>query len=237
MNSLAVIVLAFNEEESLEETIVGLRSVFLDHDVKIIISTSKNATSKCKEMSEKLSKNFENVQTHYQVRPFVAAAVLEASVLVDSDYIIYMSADGETPYEAAIRLFDKIVESNADVVSSSRWLPGATFNDYGWMKLLVSKFAQNLCKVVYISKLTEFTYGYRIYRSEIFRSCIFKEEKHPFFLETLLVPLRLGHKIEEIPVSWTARQEATSLVDYRTILRYFRPIFSVRLSGRGKLLR
>ena len=237
MNSLAIVVLAFNEVSSLEETIVGLRRVFTNHQVQIIISTSRNATSECKNMSLSLSKNFENVSVYFQIEPFVAAAVLEASELVYADYLIYMSADGETPYEAAIRLLDKIVETQADVVSSSRWLPGATFENYGWFKLLLSRFAQNLCRVLYFSNLTEFTYGYRIYRREIFQTCKFKEKKHPFFLETLLIPLKLGLQIEEIAVSWSARKESTSMVDFRTILSYIRPIFRVKLSAKGKLLK
>jgi hypothetical protein len=61
------------------------------------------------------------------------------------------------------------------------------------------------------------------------------EKKHPFFLETLLVPLRLGFKIIEIPVKWRAREEAFSVVNLRILLSYFRPIFFVKTRPFSKL--
>lgn len=235
MAKLGIIVLAFNEVDSLEETILGINETFMETKPDIVISTSRAGSIGCQQMAQGLSNEFANVRVHFQQEPFVGAAVMEAVELLDTEYVIYMSADGETPFEACPRLYSEILQSNSDIVSASRWIVGGSFSNYGKSKFAVSLFAQYLCKIVYWSRLSEFTYGFRIYRREILLKCIFLEKKHPFFLETILVPLRLGYKIVEIPVKWRAREEAFSVVNMRILLGYFRPIFSVKTRTYGKL--
>ena len=237
MSELGIIVLAFNEIDSLKETIIGINETFIDKKPEIIISTSRDGTIGCQAMAQSLSLEYPNVRVYFQQVPYVGAAVLEAVEILDTDYVIYMSADGETPFEACSRLFSKILETNSDIVSASRWIAGSSFSSYGKLKFAVSLFAQYICKLVYWSHLSEFTYGFRIYRREVLFNCIFLEKKHPFFLETILVPLRLGFKIVEIPVKWKAREEAFSVVNIRILLSYFKPIFLVKTRAFGKLSR
>jgi dolichol-phosphate mannosyltransferase len=187
-------------------------------------------------MAEQLSTKYPTVHVYYQEKPFVAAAVLEATLELETDVVIYMSADGETSPVYAPILVEKLIKSNADIVSSSRWIGGASFVDYGFAKLLISKLAQNLCKLVFKSDLTEYTYGYRAYKRSVLINCLFHEKKHPFFLESLLVPLRLGYKVEEIPVNWVSRREGTSVVNFLILLSYIRPIFMVRIRTKNSLL-
>jgi dolichol-phosphate mannosyltransferase len=237
MVKLGIIVLAFNETESLKETIIGINETFVDRRPDIVISTSKAGSVGCQATAQGLSIEFPNVRVYYQHEPYVGAAVLEAVKLLETDYVIYMSADGETPFEACNRLFSEILATDSDIVSASRWIPGGSFSNYGKTKKIVSMFAQYLCKIVYGSRLSEFTYGFRIYRREILLKCNFFEGKHPFFLETILVPLRLGYRIVEIPVNWKAREEAFSVVNIGVLLSYFKPIFLVRIRAFKKLLK
>jgi dolichol-phosphate mannosyltransferase len=237
MAKLGIIVLAFNEIDSLEETILGINETFVETKPDIVISTSRAGSIGCQQMAQGLSHEFANVRVHFQQEPFVGAAVMEAVALLDTEYVIYMSADGETPFEACGRLFSKILETNSDIVSASRWIPGGSFSNYGKIKMIVSLFAQNLCKIVFSSRLSEFTYGFRIYRREVLTKCNFLERKHPFFLETILVPIRLGFKVDEIPVNWRPRDEAFSVVNMRILLSYFKPIFLVKTRAFRKLLK
>ena len=216
-----VIVLAFNEDLSLEKTIRNLIAEFSPLNPKIVISTSQNATLECKNKAIKLSDEFENVDLYYQKEPFVAAAVMEVVRTMPSEYVIYMSADGETPPEYAPILIRELIGTGADIVSASRWLPGGSLTDYGYLKTIVSRLAQFVCKVFYNSSLTEFTYGYRAYRYSVISSINFKEQKHPFFLESLLIPIRLECNVREIPVAWVSRDEAKSVVSLRILLSYF----------------
>jgi dolichol-phosphate mannosyltransferase len=235
MPKLVVIVLAFNEVDSLIETIQILEDSTEARSTQIVISTSKFADPKCRKTAYFLEERYANVIVYEQKEPFVAAAVLEATDLFDSEYVIYMSADKETPALLVPTLLQKIEENAVDIVSASRWVKGGSFTGYGKLKWLISKIAQWLCKLIYVSSLTEYTYGFRIYKREIFERCHFRETKHPFFLESLLIPLRLGYKIQEVPVAWLPRTEGKSIVTFSTLVSYLRPIIYVRVMSRKKL--
>jgi hypothetical protein len=61
--------------------------------------------------------------------------------------------------------------------------------------------------------------------------------KHPFFLETVIKPLKLGVKVHEIPTLWKARTEGESQNPFLNNFLYFGIAFRVWLSSRGKILR
>lgn len=229
---LGIIVLAFNEVDSLEETITQIRNYLNGIDYEIVVSTSHNATIECQKMARDLAQKYEKISCYFQVKPFVAAAVLEAAHHVNSQFLVYMSADGETPAEAIPRMLETQRLVDADVVSTSRWIKGGSFSDYGGVKYIISFLAQQLCRLVYQSRLTEFTYGFRLYRSEILRNFNYHEQKHPFFLETLLVPLRAGYKIREIPVKWVPRVEGQTVATLPILISYLRPLFFTRFQSR-----
>lgn len=230
LNKLGIIVLSFDEIKSLENTIHELNELPLGFIPDIVISTSVHANIKCQEMAIKLSSKYRNVKILFQSKPFVAAAVLEANSILDSEYVIYMSADGETPTAAIPQMLLMIEDGSFDIVSTSRWVKGGGFDGYGIFKYCVSFLAQLLCKTLFLSKLTEFTYGFRIYRKEILSQLHFREAKHPFFLESLLVPLRLGFSIKEVPARYIHRTEGKSVVNLLTLISYLRPILRTRLA-------
>lgn len=229
MTELTVIVLAYNEVSSLKTTIERLNGTLSGQDVKIVISTSSLATRECIKMAKDLTAKFENVSLYFQVKPFVASAVMEVAHQSKSKYIVYMSSDLETPPELVATMLDKIKQTGVDIVLASRWIQNSRFENYGKWKYLVSYLAQKLCKVFYPNGLTEFTYGFRLYKKEVLCEYRYFETKHPFFLESFLVQLKFGMKTCEIPVSWTARSEGKSLVNKITLLRYLVPIVRTKL--------
>ena len=125
-------------------------------------------------------------------------------------------------------------ESDFDIVSASRWIPGGSFTGYGPVKYCTSWAAQKLCKIIYRSSLSEFTYGFRIYKRGILVNNRFKEIKHPFFLESLLLPIRQGVRIAEVPVNWIPRTEGASVVGISTLIAYIKPIVRLRFTRKSK---
>jgi dolichol-phosphate mannosyltransferase len=237
MYKVSIIVLAFNENQSLRKTIQDLAALTDLTSTRILISTSANASIECLEAAKALESEFLNVNVYFQNKPFVAAAVLEALELCNSEYVVYMSADGETPATLVPSLLREMDRGCFDIVLASRWIQGGSFSNYGRLKWLLSKFAQNLCKFLYASDLSEFTYGFRIYRTPFLKTIKFHEEKHPFFLESLLIPIRLGARIKEIPAAWHPRTEGRSVMDLTTLVAYLRPIFRVRFVSKSKLIK
>ena len=164
-----------------------------------------------------------NVKVYFQDKPFVAAAIIEASKLARYDYIVVMAADGETPYET-IPSMASAMNENTDIVCTSRWILEKSFENYGKIKLVINQLAQIMCKTFYPSMLTDYTFGFRLYRKQFLTVPDYQEKKHPFFLESILIPIKMGARCVEIPVNWKPRIEGSSIATKLDILQYLRPV-------------
>lgn len=226
MKNLTIIVTAMNETKSLEKTINGIIALDLNLELEIIISTSKKASPDCLLSSKLIADRYpKNVKVYFQKKPFVAAAIIEASKLARHDYIVVMAADGETPCETIPSMISTMNE-NTDIVCTSRWILEKSFENYGKIKLVINQLAQIMCKTFYPSMLTDYTFGFRLYRKQFLTSLEFKEKKHPFFLESILIPIKIGARCVEIPVNWKPRIEGSSFATKLLILQYLRPVLA-----------
>jgi hypothetical protein len=96
---------------------------------------------------------------------------------------------------------------------------------------------QKIFSVLYGVKLTDMTYGFRIFPTDLVKSIRWEELRHPFFFETLIKPLRLGIHVREIATPWKARVEGESQNTFLRNFAYFAPGFKTRFSPREKILK
>lgn len=224
LKNLTIIVTAMNEAESLEKTINGIIGLNLKIELEVIISTSKKASPDCLLSTKLLTDRYpKHVKVYFQKEPYVAAAIIEASKLAQNDFIIVMAADGETPYETIPSMISAMNEK-IDIVCTSRWILEKSFENYGKIKLAINQLAQIICKTFYPSALTDYTFGFRLYRKLFLITPDFQEKKHPFFLESILIPIKMGARCVEIPVHWKPRVEGSSIATKLDILQYLRPV-------------
>ena len=233
---ITVVVTALDETTSLQETVRNVIEGLDGVKFEIVISTSRLASPNCVDVARRLCQENSFLRLYFHTEPHVAAAILEVVKDVNSEFVAFMSSDGETPAEALPRMLKVIGNEKVDIVVASRWLKESKFIDYGLIKKFVSFCAQRVSGWLYRSNLTEFTFGYRIYKTTFLQKCKFVEKKHPFFLESLLVPLRLGASVKEVPVVWQPRTQGESVSSIRTIISYIRPLILVRIRRIHNLL-
>ncbi len=90
--------------------------------------------------------------------------------------------------------------------------------------------------VIFWTKLTDVTYGYRLYPTTLANSIRWEEDKHPFALESCLKPLRLGVNFIEVPATWNLRTEGTSAISFFKYFLYFRTVFRVRFMRKSSIV-
>jgi hypothetical protein len=66
-------------------------------------------------------------------------------------------------------------------------------------------------------------------RSDLVKNIRWEELRHPFLLETILKPLRLGASVTEIPAVWSQRVEGVSHNAFWMNFLYFRIALRTRL--------
>jgi len=230
--NVTVLLPAMNETYSLRETVETILKTCKPEDIaELILLLSKKSTIECIEVAEKLCeqyKNDYNIFIHYQTLPFVGGAVREGIKMAKGSHLILMSTDLETDPKLVCRFIEEAKKSPDYIITASRWMKGCSFKGYSKIKLICNFIFQKMVGILYGTRLTDLTYAFRIFPTDLMKRIHWEELKHPFFVETALKPLRLKVKFLEIPASWKARTEGESQNSFFANFRYFGTVWHVR---------
>ncbi len=237
-SAATIIVPVLNETYSLEKTIDIIRRTCDQKDIEeYLIVVCERTTPESLAVCQKIKNSLGNKSSiHHQTLPFIGGAMREAFDLAKGSHTIMMSSDLETDPEVIKIFIEKAKENPAAIITASRWIKGGSFEGYSSVKLIANYVFQKLFSVLYFCKLTDLTYGFRIFPSKLIKSIKWEELKHPFFLETAIKPLRLGTKIIEVPAIWKPRSEGESINPFFANFAYFKIAFKVRFYSRGQIL-
>lgn len=217
----SVILPVINETFSLQKTADIIMEENKGQIKEILIVIAEKTAPASLETADKIKKQYPNfVKIHKQHLPFLGGALQEAFEIAKGSHIILMSSDLETDPHTVKKLIDKAKEGY-DIVACTRWHKESHFNGYHPTKLILNKIFQLFFRLLYWTNLTDLTFAFRIYKSEILKKIKWEELRHPFLLECLIKPLRLGYKTVEIPSSWEARKEGQSQNTFWRNFSYF----------------
>jgi hypothetical protein len=218
-----------NETFSLRETVRVLLAENRDDLREIAIVVSVRTSSESREVVAQLAaKEPGLIWVHTQTLPYIGGALQEAFERVCGRYTVLMASDLETDPHLVASLIAKIRSSKADIVTASRWQSAGRFSGYNPLKLGFNWLFQRLMSMVFSTRLSDVTYAYRIFRTDVLGEVRWEELKHPFLLETMVKPLRLGRVATEIPVTWNRRVEGESQMTLPTYWGYLRIAFRTR---------
>ena len=210
-----------NETYLLEQTVDGILKGAPNDTHEIVIVTAERTTPEAMAVVERLvAAHPTTIRHHRQKLPFLGGAMQEAFALATGDHIMLMSSDMETDPASIPDFMAKMREGRWDIVASSRWIRGGGFVGYNPAKWLLNWGFQQIFRMLYWSRLTDLTFGYRLYKRECLQGIRWQELKHPFILECLLKPLLLGARATEIPTFWKARSEGDSANSFLATFKY-----------------
>ena len=225
--NVSIIIPAMDETYSLAQTVdVVAETCSLDDiaEILIIISPEKTSQDTIRTAQELITKYAGkiNIELHSQTLPFAGGAVRDGIRIASGSHLIMMSADMETDPNLVHEFIAKSKMYPDRIITASRWLKGGGFSGYSRIKLICNYVFEKSIALFYFSGLSDMTFGYRLFPSELMKSIKWQELKHPFFLETVLKPLRLGVKFVEVPAKWQARTEGESVNGFFANFKYFR---------------
>jgi len=229
--NISFVLPVLNETYSLRQTVETIFRLAGAEAREILIVVADRTTPEALAVVEELRREHGRmVRVHKQQLPFLGGAMQEAFALAAGDHVMLMSSDLETDPEIIPAFIEKMRQGRWDIVASSRWLRGGGFEGYSRVKLILNWLFQQVFRVLYLTRLTDLTYAYRLYRREVLDGIAWEELKHPFLLECLVKPLRRGARVTEIPCRWRARTEGTSANTLLETFKYLRIAFKARLA-------
>jgi glycosyltransferase involved in cell wall biosynthesis len=225
-----------SETDSLATTVKTIDREAGEHLHEILIVVADRTTPECMAVARQLAdERPETVRIHRQQLPRLGGALREAFEQAAGSHVMLMAADLETDPELIPQMVAKMREGRWDIVAASRWLPGGGFEGYGRVRTVLNWLFQRLLRLFYRTGLTDLTFAYRLYRREVLSGVRWGELGHPFLLECLLKPLRLGARVTEVPCRWRRRSEGTSAGSFRQMLAYVPLALRIRFTSKKQI--
>ncbi len=235
---VGVVITAIDETWSLRQTVDTLLREQAHAIGEILIGIAPRTTDACRMVVAELESAYPGTVRHHQqaVLDGAGGANRECIAMLRSPWILLMAADLETDPGTARAMIERAGAGDVDIVATSRWLGGARFGDYAPLKRLCNGLFQRLFSALYGVRLTDMTFGYRLYRATELRRYAWTETGHAFFFEALVKPLRAGARVAEVRTHWRGRREGTSHMPRAEYLRYFRIGLLTRVRAPASLL-
>jgi glycosyltransferase involved in cell wall biosynthesis len=236
--SVSIILPVVNETTSLERTVEIILRDAGERICEIIIVICSRTTADSRATIDLLVQQHPGlIVVHTQHLPFLGGALRESIDLARGSHIALMASDLETnPDELAQMLVASDRHPEA-IIQASRWRKGGSFTGYSPLKLVLNRIFQMFFSVLYGVSLTDMTFGYRVYPTRVIQSIAWEELRHPFLLECLVKPIRLGTPVIEVTSVWTARIEGESQNTFFRNFVYFRTGLKSRFANRKSILK
>jgi dolichol-phosphate mannosyltransferase len=222
---LSIVIPAYNEEESIAETIDSIEAAFekvnIEHEIFVVNDNSKDGTL---QVLEELSKKYQALryETNTGKNGF-GYAVRYGLERYTGDCVAVMMADlSDSPYDL-IRYYTKMQEGNYDCVFGSRFIKGGKVIDYPFIKKIINRVANFIIKVTMGIKYNDTTNAFKLYKREVIEGV--KPILAPHFNLTIELPLKAiirGFTYTVVPNSWTNRKYGVSKLKIKEMgSRYF----------------
>jgi len=222
---LSIVIPAYNEEESITETIDQIEEAFskanIDHEIYVVNDNSKDNTL---QVLEQLAQKYPTLKygTNHGPNGF-GYAVRYGLERYSGDCVAVMMADLSDSPNDLIRYYTTMVEGNYDCVFGSRFIKGGKVIDYPWVKKIINRVANFIIRMVMRIKYNDTTNAFKLYKREVIDGV--KPILSPHFNLTIELPLKAiirGYTYTIVPNSWTNRKYGESKLKIKEMgSRYF----------------
>ncbi len=237
-SGVTVVLPVVTETDSFDQTVRVLRETNGGDIQEILVvvcdRTTPESLARCQAAADDPGNR---LRVHHQGLPFLGGAMREAFELASASHVVMMASDLETD-PALVRTFVELAKDKPDViVTASRWAAQGGFSGYGRTRVALNWVFQHLTSLLYRTELTDATFGYRLFPTELVQAIRWDGLRHEFLLETVLKPLRLAVEVVEVPTRWRARSEGVSQNSLGTQARYIGTLLSTRFKPSSAFVR
>lgn len=222
---LSVVIPAYNEAESIPETLRSLYSTLqkhgIDHEIWVTNDNSKDNTA---EVLATLQQEIPTLvfETNEGPNGF-GYAVRYGLERFSGDCVAVFMADMSDDPEDLVKYYKTMVRENVDAVFGSRWGKGGKVIDYPKHKKVINRVANYIVKMLMRIDYNDTTNAFKLYKRETINGI--KPFLSPHFNLTIELPLKAmvrGYSYAVVPNSWTNRKYGESKLKIKEMgSRYF----------------
>jgi glycosyltransferase involved in cell wall biosynthesis len=205
---LTVIIPCYNEESLIGLILEKVLATSLNHNMeKEIIVVNDGSTDKTSEILKKLNSQYPAIRVlHQPVNMGKGAAIRIALSKVTGDVVIIQDADMEYDPNEYNRLLQPITDGFADVVYGSRFTGNGPHRVLFFFHTIGNKFLTFLSNLFTGLNLTDMESGYKMFRTNILKQVVIKENRFGFEPEITAKVSRIKNiRIYEMGIAYYGR--------------------------------
>lgn len=222
---LSVVIPAYNEEESIAETIYTLQDELnkhkIDYEVLVVNDKSKDNTES---VLQSICLNNANVRYVTNSGPNGFGYCIRYGLeRFSGDCVAIMMADLSDSPKDLVTFYQTMIAKNVDCVFGTRWGDGGKTYDYPLLKKVINRIANKVIRLIMNIKYNDTTNAFKLYKKEVIDGV--KPILSPHFNLTIELPLKAiirGFSYTVVPNSWTNRKFGVSKLSIKEMgSRYF----------------
>ena len=171
-----------------------------------------------------------------QTRPYFGGAIQDGFDVARGSHVCMVTPDMDTAPDKLPEMIAMAKRYPGDIVIGSRWKKGGGFENYNPVKKIWNYFSQKFLDVLYLTSLSDFTWGNQLAPTVLARAINYKEVKHPINIERVVIPMRLGVGFREIP-ALCHMSDGETVNPFAANLAYLRPAFRWRFAKRETMVK
>ncbi len=231
-SEVAVILPTYCEAENIAKIILDIQKTLPNPEILVIDDSSPDGTS---EIVKNLQKKHKNIILLTRPQKMgLGTAITDGFKLLLSQrenaikYIITMDADYSHNPKDMPKLLRK-AEEGYHIVVGSRYCKGGNVEGWKINRLLISKTANKIARLILKTPVNDFTSGFRCYSKSYVQNAIkhLHSQTYEIQLETIRQAKLQNSKITEVPITFTNRKSGKSKLTFNEILAFSAYIMKV----------
>ena len=231
---LSVVIAAYNERENVDpltaRLVRTLGSIGADWELVYVVE----GTDGTREALETIARDEPRVKILYNAEPSGLGAAFRrgfAAARPDADFVVTMDADLNHQPEEIPALLAARSASGADIVVGSRFVHGSSVTGIPLWKRALSTSMNAAMRFLWGLKTRDKTSGFRVYRGDVLRGLVFRNDDFAFLPEMLIDASAKGYSIDEVAIRFTVRVHGVSKMHILKTSRSYLSLLRSRWDG------
>src|SRR5688572_28590990 len=221
MSKVLVVTPTYLEADNIEEALRRLRTTVPEADVLVVDDSSPDGTA---DLAEKVGEELSQIDILRRPHKGGLGTAYRAGFAVglERGYDVLVQMDADLSHDAAALpgLLAEI-ESGADLVIGSRYVPGGSVPHWPWMRRALSKYGNWYAGFVLGTPVNDATSGYRAYRADVLKAIDYASTRATGYgiqIELADRVWRWSGTIVEHAITFTDRVRGNSKMTWRIAL-------------------
>lgn len=221
MPTLTIIIPAYNEERSLEKFLPGVISFCKQKGYKLIVVNDGSKDQTGKILSGFSSESILKIITN-KVNTGYGGAIKKGVREADTDFVVTIDADGQHNLDDIEKLFNKAIETDADMVVGNRG------NTSGYYRSIGKWLIRSIAGILMPLHIHDINSGMKLYNTALAKKYLrICPETMAYSDIILLAFVYKRHLVAEIPITINPRTEGKSTINAMTALDTIKEIMNI----------